>query len=130
MFCSATSHKDNTERPSATILIQCWQVALRAILSTSTCRIASQLLAELLQRDLIEYSDVSQGVEDMLQNIEFEGPVVVTDSSLYLLRQILEKRKSFAQTSSIQPEDKITQWITSKWRPCKFATYHSDDCFL
>ncbi|KAJ2984709.1 hypothetical protein NUW58_g5918 [Xylaria curta] len=96
---------------------QAWQVAVRSVSMTGTCRAASFLLNSILTYDLLAYSDIMGDISDMVTTADVNGPAVLVDSSLILMTALLQLRNHHLPNASHATNNHVIRWMLSRWFP-------------
>ncbi|KAH8166164.1 hypothetical protein CIB48_g2094 [Xylaria polymorpha] len=96
---------------------QAWQVAVRSVSMTGTCRAASFLLNSLLTNELLAYSEIMGDVSDIVTTADVNGPAVLVDSSLILMTALLQLRNHHLPNVSHATNNHIIRWMLSRWFP-------------
>jgi serine-protein kinase ATM len=111
------------------VWVRIWELGSRGIPSPSLARGASLLLDVLLQRKLIDYSSISQSLQNMLQFSELTGPGVLADStvSFWLTSARIILQESAGRIRTLH--EKLLRWMFRKWTPSKcFKCFSQIDC--
>jgi hypothetical protein len=72
-----------------------------------------------LSAGVVTYATVSPFVDGMISSVEFSGPSTLTDSALSLWSLLVDIRSTQVQGAAGQQEDRLLQWLFSKWIPSK-----------
>ncbi|KAI2630503.1 phosphatidylinositol 3 [Xylaria nigripes] len=96
---------------------QIWQVGVRSIRMTETCRAASFLLYSITTNNLLTYSEIMRDISDMVTNADVNGPDVLVDSSLILMTALLRLRNHHVPNASQATSNHIIRWMLSRWHP-------------
>ncbi|KAI1430843.1 phosphatidylinositol 3 [Xylaria sp. CBS 124048] len=106
---------------------QTWQVAVRSVSMTGTCRAASFLLYSIATNNLLSYSEIMGDISDMVTTADVNGPAVLVDSSLLLMTALLQLRNHHLPNASHATNNHIVRWMLSRWYPADatFITSYS-----
>ncbi|KAI1822341.1 phosphatidylinositol 3 [Xylaria intraflava] len=106
---------------------QTWQVAVRSVGMTGTCRAASFLLYSIATNKLLAYGEIMTDVSDMVTTADVNGPAVLVDSSIILMTALLQLRNHHLPNASHATNNHIVRWMFSRWNPtdAAFITFYS-----
>lgn len=71
----------------------------------------------MLATRVIQYRDVAEDVEVMVTAADTNGPVLLCDSSMYLMMHLLRVRVAEVPGASLVACSHITRWLLSRWNP-------------
>jgi serine-protein kinase ATM len=103
--------------------LRVWELASRAIPSKTTARAASLILDMLLRRNLVQYSEIAQSLENMLQFSELTGPGVLAESTVSFWLQAVQSVIRENPRSKRELNEKLLRWMFSKWSPSESSFY-------
>jgi ataxia telangiectasia mutated family protein len=93
--------------------------ASRPLTVEKSSRAASYLLFVLLAQNVLAYGDVAPIAQTIVSSTELQGPTELTDSSLALLRLLLDTRSAENPSSAIATAERLVHWLFQKWTPSK-----------
>ncbi|KAI0534655.1 phosphatidylinositol 3 [Xylaria digitata] len=96
---------------------QTWQVAVRSVSMTGTCRAASFLLYSILKNRILTYSEIMGDVSDIVTTADVNGPAVLVDSSLILMTTLLHLRNHHIPNANHSTNNHVIRWMLSRWSP-------------
>ncbi|KAI1282438.1 phosphatidylinositol 3 [Xylaria sp. FL0933] len=96
---------------------QAWQVAVRSISMTGTCRAASFLLYSIVKNELLTYSEIMSDISDIVTTADVNGPATLVDSSLIMMTALLQLRNHHLPNASHATNNHIIRWMLSRWSP-------------
>ncbi|KAI8634758.1 phosphatidylinositol 3 [Xylariaceae sp. FL1651] len=96
---------------------QTWQVAVRSVSMTRTCRAASFLLYSILSNELLPYGEIMADISDIVTTADVNGPAVLVDSSVILMTVLLQLRNHHLPNASRATNSHIVRWMLSRWYP-------------
>ncbi|MCJ1468855.1 Serine/threonine-protein kinase tel1 [Pseudocyphellaria aurata] len=99
-----------------------WRLAARHITLSATCRAACQLMAVVLNFELIRYNEVSDVVDNMVSSVDLNGPAECVDSAstLWSIIVLLRGREHVGSVSETSKH--IIRWLCNRWSPSKWAS--------
>lgn len=104
---------------------QIWQLAVRSISISSTCRAACVLLHAILEAHLIPLHTVADDIGNIVTMADICGPAVLVDSSLVLMHCLTNIRNELAPSAIQKTSSNIIRWVFSTWRPGKLSCVRS-----
>ncbi|KAI0011757.1 hypothetical protein F4779DRAFT_571164 [Xylariaceae sp. FL0662B] len=107
---------------------QLWQIAVRSVSMTGTCRASSLLLHSIIRNELVGYRDVADDINSMVTTADVNGPAVVVDSSLVLMTTLLHLRNFQLPSASYTTCNHVVRWVFFRWDPAD-AAFISSYCF-
>jgi ataxia telangiectasia mutated family protein len=116
-FCQCAHQKHASSSRLDVLWTQVWELAARLIPSTLSSRAASHVLDTLLRQGLVQYSQVSKSIDQMLAVSELSGPAVLGESSVSLWISSLSLRLAENPGSSRGLSEKLLRWLFKKWTP-------------
>jgi ataxia telangiectasia mutated family protein len=96
---------------------QVWQVAVRSVSMTGTCRAAGFLLNSIITNQLLTYNEIMADISDMVTTADVNGPAVLVDSSLILMTALLQLRNHHLPNASHATNNHVVRWMLSRWYP-------------
>lgn len=122
MLCLAGClYKSNAISPSlAEPWVVIWKTVARSVSVVSSCRAACHLLDKALDVGVVKYASVSSVVDGMFAFIDFNGPVLLCESSLGLWTSLIKSRLSENPSNSKDTIGRILRWLFNKWTPSKY----------
>ncbi|CAJ2510102.1 Uu.00g060020.m01.CDS01 [Anthostomella pinea] len=106
-----------TEDYLAAVWKQSWQLAVRSVSMTGTCRASSALLHSIVTHELVSYRDMTDDINKMVTDIDVNCPAVLADSSLILMTRFLHLRNYHLPNASHATSNHIVRWMLSRWDP-------------
>lgn len=97
--------------------LQTWQLAVRYVTSSTTCRAACQLMTVLLNKGHVQYKDIINTVDLMVASVDLNGPVDCVDSACSLWSVILLLRGRENPALVFETSEHILRWLCRRWRP-------------
>jgi ataxia telangiectasia mutated family protein len=113
---SCTKQEAITELGGAECM-QLWHAGARALTFSTTCRSASLLLHTLIAKNLVQYQDISEDVNSMISAFDTNGPLILCDSSIFLMSHLLHARVSEAPGASLAASQNVIRWMFARWNP-------------
>jgi ataxia telangiectasia mutated family protein len=98
-----------------------WRVGTRALVLSNTCRAAALQLHAILTRRILLYRDVGEDISAIVISADVSGPVILCDSSIYLMMHILQTRTSEVPSASLSTSKHIIRWLFAKWDPGQYG---------
>ncbi|KAI1324855.1 phosphatidylinositol 3 [Xylariaceae sp. FL0255] len=126
--CASLALKSNaTDISLSALWKQTWQVAVRSVSMSGTCRAASFLLHSILTNGILTYSQVMTDISDIVTTADVNGPAVLVDSSLKLMTTLLRLRNHHLPNANHATNNHIVRWMLSRWYPAdaNFISYYS-----
>lgn len=96
---------------------QIWQLAVRSVSITSTCRAACVLLHSILEAQLLPHHAIADDISNMVTMADICGPAVSLDSSLVLMKSLASIRNELAPSAIQTTSSNIIRWVFSAWKP-------------
>lgn len=98
-----------------------WRLAARHITLSGTCRAACQLMAVVLNFELVRYNEISDVVDNVLSSVDLNGPAECVDSSstLWSVLVLLRGREHVGTVS--ETSEHVIRWLCNRWSPCKWS---------
>ncbi|KAI1074455.1 hypothetical protein F5B20DRAFT_563328 [Whalleya microplaca] len=118
---SLTSQTVATDSSLSALWKQLWQIAVRSVSMTGTCRASSVLLHSIIQNELVAYRDVADDINSMVTTADVNGPAVVVDSSLVLMTALLHLRNFQLASASYVTCNHVVRWMFFRWDPADAA---------
>ncbi|KAI1818747.1 phosphatidylinositol 3 [Poronia punctata] len=106
---------------------QTWQVAVRSVSMTGTCRAGSFLLYSILENELLPYNQIMSDISDIITTADVNGPAILADSSLILMKALLQLRNHHLPSASHATNNHVVRWMLSRWFPAdtNFISFYS-----
>lgn len=98
-----------------------WQLAVRAMSNTSTCRAACYLLSILIQLQLVAHGNVSELVQTFTSSMDLNGPSMMADSVLRVLRIALRRAHQLTPGTINVLADGLTTFSCRMLKPSSFV---------
>ena len=99
--------------------LQVWQLAVRHITSSISCRYACHLLFTLLKLELVHSTVIADTVDSMLASVKSNGPATLNDAAITFLVEILKWRSRHRPAVVETTSEAMLQWLFFRWHPCK-----------
>lgn len=100
--------------------MQLWQLGIRSLTFSATCRSAALELHAIVSRKLVQYQDISEDVGSIVTSADISGPVVLCDSSMFLMNDLLHTRITEVPGASLSTAQHVIRWLFSRWTPGMF----------
>ena len=71
----------------------------------------------MLAMGLVQYHEVGEDIEAMITAADISGPVVLCDSSVFLMMHLLHVRVTEVPGASLTTCSYVTRWLLSRWNP-------------
>jgi ataxia telangiectasia mutated family protein len=113
---SCTFQKSSTVVDSS-LWLSLWRIGTRALVLSNTCRAASLQLHSILAANLLVYRDVSEDVSAIITSADVSGPVLLCDSSLFLMMHLLQTRIREVPGASLATSKHTIRWLFARWDP-------------
>jgi serine-protein kinase ATM len=84
---------------------------------STTSRAAALQLHAIVSRKLVQYHDIGEDVETIVNSADASGPVVLCDSSLFLVNHLLHARITEVPGSSLAASQHVIRWLFARWDP-------------
>ncbi|KAL9126224.1 MAG: hypothetical protein Q9217_004696 [Psora testacea] len=97
--------------------LRAWKLIPRHITSSSTCRVACQALAIILEADLVTYSQIADLVDAMVQSSDLNGPAECDGAATRLWALLLQLRRRETLTTDIDASSGVLHWLYRSWSP-------------
>lgn len=120
--CSIASSPDAKSAPLNKHWHQVWDLASRASTSQVTSRAACNLMSNILQFDLLEYSVMAEKTLSILSSSNLSGPTI-SDSSLALWALITRTSAHINPGSVMNASKQICSWLREVWTIGKHIQY-------
>ncbi|KAI0412293.1 phosphatidylinositol 3 [Xylaria grammica] len=116
--CASLAHKSlPIDGSLGTLWKQTWQVTVRSVSMTGTCRAASFLLHVILKNEVLTYSEMMGDISDLVTTADINGPAILVDSSLVLMSALLHIRNHHIPNASHATNNHVIRWMLSRWFP-------------
>ncbi|KAI1504164.1 phosphatidylinositol 3 [Biscogniauxia marginata] len=96
---------------------QSWQIAVRSVSMTGTCRASSLLLHSIVTHEILSYREIADDVNNIVTTADVNGPALVIDSSLVLMTALLHLRNHQLPNASHATCNHIVRWMLLRWDP-------------
>ncbi|KAK0123635.1 Serine/threonine-protein kinase tel1 [Cadophora gregata] len=111
-----------TAQPSATKInpsewAQVWQLGIRYLTFSATCRAAALELHSIIARGLVQYHEIGEDLNAIVTSADISGPVILCDSSIFLMLDILHARVTEVPAASLSTAQHATRWLFARWNP-------------
>ncbi|KAI1489322.1 phosphatidylinositol 3 [Biscogniauxia mediterranea] len=114
---SLVSKPSATDNSLGALWKQSWQIAVRSVSMTGTCRASSVLLHSIVTSEILSYREIADDVNNIVTNADVNGPAVVVDSSLLLMTALLHLRNHQLPNASHATCNNIVRWMLFRWDP-------------
>ncbi|KAK1457617.1 phosphatidylinositol 3 [Colletotrichum cuscutae] len=128
LACSSSAISQVKSADNSDSWRQLWQVAARAVGLPSTSRAASVLLHTVLERNLVLYHDVSDGINSIVTTADANGPALLVDSSITLMFHLRSLRNVKLPNASQSTNHHVVRWIFQRWNPADWS--YARDCSI
>lgn len=71
----------------------------------------------MLASGLVQYHEIGEDIEAMITAADSSGPVVLCDSSIFLMMHLLHVRVTEVPGASLKSSSHVTRWLLSRWNP-------------
>ncbi|KAI1143923.1 hypothetical protein F5Y05DRAFT_10911 [Hypoxylon sp. FL0543] len=120
--CASLSTQTNaTDGSLSALWKQIWQIAVRAVSMTASCRASSVLLYSIIAHELVSYRDIADDINSMIMAADVNGPAIVVDSSLVLMTSLLHLRNFQLPSASHATCNHVIRWMFFRWDPSDAA---------
>ncbi|KAI0841594.1 hypothetical protein F5Y06DRAFT_293294 [Hypoxylon sp. FL0890] len=120
--CASLTPQTNAVQDTLSALWkQIWQIAVRAVSMTTSCRASSVLLHSIIVHELVSYRDIADDINSMIMTADVNGPAVVVDSSLILMTTLLHLRNFQLPSASYATCNHVIRWMFFRWDPTDAA---------
>lgn len=96
---------------------QVWQLAVRSVSITNTCRAACVLLHSILRAQLLPHHAIADDINNMVNMADICGPTALVDSSLVFMNALSSVRNELAPSAIQTTSSNIIRWVFSTWKP-------------
>lgn len=97
-----------------------WQLAIRGMSNTSTCRSACLLLSIMVRLQLVGQTTVSELVQTLTGSMDLNGPSMLADSVLHLLWLTLGRAQQLSPGTLPTLAESLLGWLFRMFTPSKF----------
>lgn len=97
--------------------ISLWQVACRAISTTTTSRAACHMMNSLLQLDLVDNAILNEFVRTFVSSIDLSGPSTLNDAAINLLATVVTSARMLNPASSSKVAESTLAWLCRNFIP-------------
>lgn len=97
--------------------IQLWQLGIRSLTFAATCRAAALQLHAIIAQTLVQYRDIGEEVGSIITSADISGPVVLCDSSMFLMTDLLHARVAEVPGASLASAQHVIRWLFARWNP-------------
>jgi ataxia telangiectasia mutated family protein len=94
-----------------------WRIGTRALVLSNTCRAAALQLHAILASQILLYRDVGEDVSAIVTSADVSGPVMLCDSSIFLMMHLLQTRIREVPSASLGTSKHTIRWLFAKWDP-------------
>lgn len=98
---------------------QIWHLAVRSISLLPTSRAACFLIHSVLVAGLLPHHGLSEDINNIVTTADVNGPAVLADTSISLMRQLFHIRNTRLPSASQSTCNHIIRWVFLKWNPSK-----------
>lgn len=116
-FGSSCIHQKATSRKISIDWIQLWHMGARALTFHATCRAAAALLHSIVAVGFAEYHEIGEDIDAMIASADISGPVILCDSSVFLMMHILHARVTEVPGASSAASHHVVRWLFARWNP-------------
>lgn len=71
----------------------------------------------MLATGVVQYHEIGEDVEAMITAADTSGPVVLCDSSIFLMMHLLHVRVTEVPGANLTASSHVIRWILSRWNP-------------
>ncbi|KAH7343071.1 serine/threonine-protein kinase-like protein tel1 [Rhexocercosporidium sp. MPI-PUGE-AT-0058] len=96
---------------------QLWQFGIRSLTFSATCRAAALELHAIVARGLVRYHEIGEDVGAIVTAADISGPVVLCDSSIFLMIDLLHARVTEVPGASLTTAQHVIRWLFARWNP-------------
>ncbi|KAL5329330.1 hypothetical protein ACEPPN_002841 [Leptodophora sp. 'Broadleaf-Isolate-01'] len=96
---------------------QLWQFGVRSLTFSATCRAAALELHAIIARGLVRYHEIGEDVDAIVTAADISGPVVLCDSSMFLMVDLLHARVTEVPGASLTTAQHVIRWLFARWNP-------------
>ena len=121
--CSIASSPDAKSAPLNKHWHQVWDLASRASTSQATSRAACNLMSNIIQFDLLEYSVMAEKTLSIISSSNLSGPSTISESSLALWALITRTSAHINPGSVMNASKQICSWLREVWTIGKHIQY-------
>jgi|SRR6187402_3866506 len=97
--------------------MQLWQLGTRSLTFSATCRAASLEVHAIIARLLVRYRDIGEDIGSIVTAADISGPVVLCDSSIFLMNDLLHARVTEVPGASLITSQHVIRWLFTQWNP-------------
>ncbi|KAI6709508.1 hypothetical protein JHW43_007959 [Diplocarpon mali] len=97
--------------------LQLWHLGMRSLTFSATCRCAALQLHAMIANRLVQYRDIAEDVGSIITSADISGPVVLCDSSIFLMVDLLHTRVREAPGANLTTASHVIRWIFARWNP-------------
>ncbi|KAI0480573.1 phosphatidylinositol 3 [Xylariaceae sp. FL0804] len=116
--CASLASKTTARDGSLDVLWkQAWQVAVRLVSMTATCRASSALLRAIIINGLLPFREISDDINSIVTTADVNGPAVLVDSSIILMTTLLRLRNQHLPSASHATCNHVIRWMLLRWDP-------------
>ncbi|KAJ5107138.1 hypothetical protein N7456_003813 [Penicillium angulare] len=90
-------------------------LTIRSFSSSVTSRAACKLTTSILERELLEYTVMTEALRSMLSSANLNGPSAISETSLELWALIARKKAQLNPSSIENSSKQICSWIREAW---------------
>ena len=106
--------------------LEAWKSSARQITSSGLCRAACHLMATILNRGLLYYSQIADVASNMISSMDLNGPAHAVDSSVSMLMTVASLRTRDNLRSAYETLERILRWLFVRWSPSKRTSSYGD----
>ncbi|RVD89026.1 uncharacterized protein DFL_000050 [Arthrobotrys flagrans] len=93
-----------------------WKTAMKNIMSSFKCSSACHLLRIMLSEKVLKVTEVGESINDLILNIEVQGPALIVDSSIAFWHEIAAHCREHSAFLKTPLETRLFQWFLMKWQ--------------
>ena len=94
-----------------------WHIGCRSLTFPATCRAAAVQLHAILCNSLIQYRDIGEDINAIINSADSSGPALLCDSSALLMSHILHARVTEVPGASLVASQHVIRWLFGRWNP-------------
>lgn len=126
LACASCAFQDDARSTSIhEQWITLYRLASRSLTIEKCSRAAAYLLYVLQILGVLGYGHVAIMAEGIIGSVELQGPTDPADSSLALLRTLLDVRSSENPSAAVSTAERLVQWLFQRWTPSKLFSDHN-----
>jgi ataxia telangiectasia mutated family protein len=97
-----------------------WQLAVRALTDSQSCRAAAYSLYVIFALNLVTRAGVNELVQTMTNTVDLTGPALLADSVSLLLPIVVKQSQESGTDLSLRTTNSIAGWFSRVYTPSRF----------